>query len=144
MAASSKKDRLNKLREEKILNRRRRNVLIVMIEIVLCLVLAIACYGVTVLNSYHYDELEPDVYKETSDSSVFREKETRIMTSVVEVTNEVGETETSVVEIPIETELSGYRNILCRKSSLVSAVYEIEVILYIVCSDHISFSQCLK
>ena len=112
MAASSKKDRLNKLHEEKILNRRRRNVLIVMIEIVLCLVLAIACYGVTVLNSYHYDELEPDVYKETSDSSVFREKETRIMTSVVEVTNEVGETETSVVEIPIETELSGYRNIL--------------------------------
>jgi len=34
------------------------------------------------------------------------------VTSVVEVTNEVGETETSVTEIPIETEMSGYRNVL--------------------------------
>ena len=35
-----------------------------------------------------------------------------MVTSVVEYTNEVGETETSIVEVPIETELSGYRNIL--------------------------------
>ncbi|MBR6322418.1 MAG: LCP family protein, partial [Lachnospiraceae bacterium] len=110
MAESSKKERLKAKKEEKIMIRRRRNVLIVMIELVLCLVLAITCYGVTVLNSYRYDELSEDVYMETTNKTGY--KETRMVTSVVEYTNEVGETETSIVEVPIETELSGYRNIL--------------------------------
>jgi len=119
MANQSNKERMKKLREDKIMNRRRRNVLIVMIEVVLALVLAITCYGVNVLNSYHYEELDSDIFMDTSDT-LYREKETRIMTSVVEVTdeqgemvtNEAGEKETEIVEIPIETELSGYRNIL--------------------------------
>ncbi len=109
MATQRELQRMKAEREERLMNKRRRNVLIVMIELVLCLVLAIACYGVTVLNSYHYDELDGDIYLETSDTAY---RETRMVTSVVEVTKEDGKTETSVVEIPIETEMSGYRNIL--------------------------------
>ncbi len=75
MANQSNKERMKKLREEKIMNRRRRNVLIVMIEVVLALVLAITCYGVNVLNSYHYEELDSDIFMDTSDT-LYREKET--------------------------------------------------------------------
>jgi len=109
METSSRKERLKAARQEKLMNRRRRNVLIVMIEVVLALLLGITCYGVTVLNSYRYEELEEDIFMDTSESAY---RETRMVTSVVEVTKENGETETSVVEVPIETEMSGYRNVL--------------------------------
>lgn len=110
MASERQRMSSSEKRRERLLNKRRRNLLIVMIEMVLCLVFAITCYGVTVLNSYHYDELEEDFFMDTSSETAF--KETQIITSVVEVTKEDGETETSIVEIPIETTMSGYRNIL--------------------------------
>lgn len=49
---------------EKRLYRRRRNVLIVMSEMIVMLILAIGVFGVSLLKSYDYQELSDNVYKE--------------------------------------------------------------------------------
>jgi len=103
-------------REELKLKKRRKSVLIVMSEIALCLVLAITCYGMSLLNSYAYEELSPSIYKETSPYEVEEAQKTTVIpqTSIVEHTNESGEViATEQVEVPPETVKStGYRNIL--------------------------------
>lgn len=103
-------------REEMKLKRRRKNVLIVMSEVALCLILAITCYGMSVLNSYAYEELSPSIYKETSAMEVEKEEQVIVVpqTSIVEHTNESGEViATEQVEVPPENaDTTGYRNIL--------------------------------
>lgn len=99
------------------IRKRRRNVLLVMGEIVILLILSITCYGVTVLNSYAYEELDPTIYIETSTMEV--SKETPRETAAPEQTTEAHTNESGEVILPEETELppegpsgSGYRNIL--------------------------------
>ncbi len=102
-------------REELKLSRRRKSVLIVMSEVALCLILAITCYGMSVLNSYAYEELNPSIYKETPPMEAEKERQTVVpQTSVVEHTNASGEViATETVEVPQEIRSgSGYRNIL--------------------------------
>ena len=104
-------------REEKRIRKRRRSVLIVMSEIVLCLVLAITSYGVALLNSYSYEALDSDIYKETSATEIERPQEKVTVvpeTSIAMHTNESGEViATEEVEIPPEKpRATGYRNIL--------------------------------
>ncbi len=107
---SSPSERRKKKKDEQKMKKRRRNVIIVMVEAILCMVLCITCYGVSVLNSYNYEELDPSVYKETTAAQV---KVPTKVTQVVEVTNEEQEViGTSVEEIEVETNLTGYRNIL--------------------------------
>ncbi|MBQ6550553.1 MAG: LCP family protein [Lachnospiraceae bacterium] len=104
-------------REEKRIRKRRRSVLIVMSEIVLCLVLAITSYGVALLNSYSYEALDSDIYKETSATEIERPQEKVTVvpeTSIATHTNESGEViATEEVKIPPEKpRATGYRNIL--------------------------------
>lgn len=107
---SSPSERRERKKEEQKMKKRRRNVIIVMVEAILCMVLCITCYGVSILNSYNYEELDPSVYKETTTQS--HKKPTKV-TQVVEVTNEEKEViGTSVEEIEVDTNLTGYRNIL--------------------------------
>lgn len=91
------------------LKRRRRGVILIMLEVIMCLLLAITCYGVSVLNSYAYEELDASIYKEETT----RQKETVVVTSYVEQTDENGETYQSAVDVTVPpSSLSGYRNIL--------------------------------
>ena len=104
-------------REEVKLKKRRKSVLIVMTEVALCLLLGIVCYGMSILNSYAYEALDVNVYKETSTLEVAENKsEITVVpqTSIVEHTNESGEViATEQVDLPPETKSStGYRNIL--------------------------------
>jgi len=102
-------------REERMLKRRRRTVIIVMAELVVCLILGIGCYGLTLLNSYNYEELDPTIYRETTTVPT-SPKETaskETATSLVEVTDESGEViSVQEVTVPVEPSLTGYRNIL--------------------------------
>ena len=104
-------------REEVKLKKRRKSVLIVMTEVALCLLLGIVCYGMSILNSYAYEALDVNVYKETSTLEVAENRsEITVVpqTSIVEHTNESGEViATEQVDLPPETKSStGYRNIL--------------------------------
>ena len=99
------------------MRRRRRNVLLVMGEIVLLLILSITCYGLTVLNSYAYEELDPTIYRETSTMEV--SKEVAHVTVAPESSTEAHTNESGEVILPEETDLpqetvngAGYRNIL--------------------------------
>ena len=88
-----------------------------MSEIVLCLVLAITSYRVALLNSYSYEALDSDIYKETSATEIERPQEKVTVvpeTSIATHTNESGEViATEEVEIPPEKpRATGYRNIL--------------------------------
>ena len=101
------------------MRRRRRNVLLVMGEIALLLILSIACYGVTVLNSYAYEELDPTIYRETSAIEVSRETQPAAVVPDDEGSTEAHTNESGEVILPEETDLpqetvngSGYRNIL--------------------------------
>ena len=98
------------------LRRRRRNVLL---EIALLLVLAIACYGLTVLNSYAYEELDPTIYRETSTMEISKEVQQVTVTPDQASETEPRTNESGEVILPEETELPpetvngvGYRNIL--------------------------------
>ncbi len=102
---------------ERAVRKRRRSVLFVMCEIVLLLALCIACYGVTVLNSYAFEELDPTIYKETT---MEISRETQTQPSETETQTEARTNESGEVILPEETEPpqeiipsgSGYRNIL--------------------------------
>ena len=108
-AENSAEFRRKKKKEALALKKRRRNVLIVMGEMVVCLLLSITCYGMSVMNKYNYEELDPSVYKETTHYKEVVQTET----SIVELTNEEGEVyETSQISIPVESDATGYRNIL--------------------------------
>lgn len=98
-----------KRKREEQLKKRRRAVIIVMVEIIMCLLLSITCYGVSVLNSYQFEKLDESIYKEETT----RQKETVVVTSYVDQTDENGETYQSEVEVTVPpSSLSGYRNIL--------------------------------
>ena len=101
------------------MQRRRRNVLLVMGEIVLLLLLSITCYGMTLLNSYAYEELDPTIYKETSAMEVSKDTSKVTVAPDPEGSTEVHTNESGEVILPAETDLpqetvngSGYRNIL--------------------------------
>jgi len=101
-------------RRELLLKKRRRNVIIVMVEMVLCLILCIATYGVKLISSYAYEDLDPSVYVEPTTARKSVTKTTEVRTSIVEHTNESGEViATEQVTLPPDEEnVSGYQNIL--------------------------------
>jgi len=106
--------RRQKKRQELLLKKRRRNVIIVMVEMVLCLILCIATYGVKLVSSYAYEALDPSVYVETLQTKAKVKKSTEVRTSIVEHTNESGEVIATeqVTLAPDEEELPTYQNIL--------------------------------
>ncbi len=95
--------RPNKRIDESAVKRRRRTVLIVMAEVIVCLLLSIVAYGVSVLNSYKIQDLGTDIFIDT-------EQKTRIET--VYVTDAEGKTYAQPTEIPVISTMDGYRNIL--------------------------------
>ncbi|MBR4768734.1 MAG: LCP family protein [Lachnospiraceae bacterium] len=95
----------SKKNDEAMIRRRRRIVLLILGETILCLMLGIVAYGVRVLSSYRTEELDPDVFIETMNYNNPRNR-------TVEVTDEHGNTTYETVDIPVDTEFKGYRNIL--------------------------------
>lgn len=93
---------LKKKNKEFVTKRRRRLVLILLTEMAACFLCGIAVYGLSILNSYGYEELDPGVYKETLHGPA---------SSVTEITDEEGRVISSS-EIPVYTDTSEYRNIL--------------------------------
>lgn len=89
--------------DESAVKRRRRTVLLILGEVIACLLLGIVAYAVSILNSYRIQALDDDFYV---DSGV----RTRIETMVV--TDEAGKTYVQPTEIPIVSNMEGYRNIL--------------------------------
>ena len=89
--------------DESAVKRRRRIVLIVLAELILCLSLGIVAYGAFVLQSYKTVELDDNFFVETG---VQTRIETRVMTDAA------GKTYVQPTEIPIMSNMEGYRNIL--------------------------------
>ncbi|MBP5224474.1 MAG: LCP family protein [Lachnospiraceae bacterium] len=103
-AANAKREAKKK---ENTLKKRRRNVLLVMGEIVLMLLLAIGCFGVSVLNSYAHEEAT-DVF--TVSVSGY---ETVMSSTQIDVTDNSGNViGTTSVEIPRIVNSTGFRNVL--------------------------------
>ena len=105
--------RKQKKKLDQLTKQRRRNVIIVMVEVVLLLLLSIGCYGVNVLSSYQREELSPSIYLETLPTPGADETEYKIITKVLESTNEEGSVVATEIETSVEAVKSqGYRNIL--------------------------------
>ncbi len=93
--------------KQEAIKRRRRNVIIVLSEFLLCTILAFFCYGTSVLKSYNYEELDPDVYKE--------ERETKPSATMIQVVDETDEFGNVIGQKEVEVEIDtgeGFRNIL--------------------------------
>ncbi len=113
-----------KQKEEMKIRKRRRIVLFVMGEMVLFLLLGIVCYGVTILGSYQYEELDPTIYKESASKQTPKAnadninedeplKSQEAVPSVIEYTDESGQVvSVQEVTLPYEPSATGYRNIL--------------------------------
>ncbi len=94
-------------KKETALKKRRRNVLLVMGEIVLMLILAIGCFGVSILNSYAHEDAT-DVF--TVSVSGY---ETVMSSTQIDVTDNSGNViGTTSVDIPVIVNSTGFRNVL--------------------------------
>lgn len=103
--------------------KRRRAVIFVMCEMVVCLLLSITCYGVKLLSSYEYEELDPSIYRETTTrkapvttTAAAPSSETAGDTDPEDSEEQTEESRQTVsvqeVTLPDEPSRSGYRNIL--------------------------------
>ncbi|MBR0086781.1 MAG: LCP family protein [Lachnospiraceae bacterium] len=103
--------------------KRRRAVIFVMCEMVVCLLLSITCYGVKLLSSYEYEELDPSIYRETTTrrapaatTTAAPSSETTGDTDPADLEEQTEESRQTVsvqeVTLPDEPSRSGYRNIL--------------------------------
>ncbi|MBQ6542630.1 MAG: LCP family protein [Lachnospiraceae bacterium] len=107
---NSKKERRA---DSRVLKRRRRNVLLIMGELALCLVLGIgAVVCQRTVNRMQAEELGPDFYTEAINQKTV-EPATSMSKSIEEVTNESGDViDTKEIDIPVYTDTSEYRNFL--------------------------------
>lgn len=98
-------------KEEEKLRKRRRTVIFVMAEMVVFLLLSITCYGIRLLGSYQFEELDKDVYKESISSQSNASAEPR--TSEIVITDEAGSVvSVENVTLPDEPRATGFKNIL--------------------------------
>ena len=106
---SSKKERRS---DSRVLKRRRRNVLLIMGELALCLVLGIgAVICQRTINKIHSVDLDDDVYVETLNTKPV--SPSSMSKSVIERTDESGSViDVSEIDIPVYTDTSEYRNFL--------------------------------
>ena len=111
--AENKETKRERRADSRVMKRRRRNVLLIMGELALCLVLGIgAVVCQRMVNQIHTYELDDNVYVETLNTKPV-EPATSISKSVVEETDESGSViGVSEIDIPVYTDTSEYRNFL--------------------------------
>ncbi len=111
--AENKETKRERRADSRVMKRRRRNVLLLMGELALCLVLGIgAVVCQRTVNQIHTYELDDNVYVETLNTKPV-EPATSMSRSVIEETDESGSViDVSEIDIPIYTDTSEYRNFL--------------------------------
>ena len=99
--------------DSRVMKRRRRNVLLILGELALCLVLGIgAVVCQRTINQMYSAELDDNVYTEDLNQRTAAPA-TSMSKSIEEVTNESGDViDTQEIEIPIYTDTNEYRNFL--------------------------------